>query len=226
MAITGSMATTPTAAIETMLDMPPLHLFIKQEAATTAARLKHLKLWKQTGTPHAAILDEVVKEVPLLGAINDRIPKQFVFEKRYKIELCEDPWGGNKHKELSVFTYGSKTKSGTGSGVFSEDLNIRNATALGAYNTVFQAECVGIIMAASAIEARKGRNYPIRILSDSRAVLVALKSDTINSGLIYDCHQTLSRLCEHNHITLQWIKGHSGSRGNDAADELDRKSVV
>ena len=144
--------------------------------------------------PHSAILDEVVKKVPFLGAINDRIlkHKQFVFEKRYKIELCEDPWGGNKHKELSVFTDGSKTKSGTGSGVFSEDLNIRNATALGAYNTVFQAECVGIIMAASAIEARKIRNYRIRILSDSRAVLLALKSDTINSGLMYDCHQTLS----------------------------------
>ena len=144
-----------------------------------------------------------------LGAINDRIPKQFVFDKNNKIELYEDPWGGNNHRELSVFTDGSKTESGTGSGAFSEDLNIRNATAPGAHKTVFQAECVGITMAASAIEARKVRNYSIRILSDSKAVLMALKSDTIHSGQIYDCHHALSKLCVHNNITLQWIKGHT-----------------
>ncbi|XP_063531089.1 uncharacterized protein LOC134742085 [Cydia strobilella] len=81
---------------------------------------------------------------------------------------------------------------------------------------------MGIIMAAHAIVSRKVLDYPIRILSDSRSVLQALQSYTLTSGLIYECHKALSEVCTTNIVTLQWIKGHSNSRGNDAADILAR----
>ncbi|KAI5645117.1 RNase H domain-containing protein [Phthorimaea operculella] len=55
------------------------------------------------------------------------------------------------------------------------------------------------------------------------AVLMALESNTMSSSLIYECHLALQTIATNNKVTLQWIKGHSGSLGNDAADELARR---
>ncbi|XP_063375457.1 uncharacterized protein LOC134663070 [Cydia amplana] len=218
------MRTTPTVALETMLGLLPLHIYIQKEAAATALRLKNLNLWTSFSSPHKRIYDNMISKLPMLEAPIDQIPKTMIFWKDYAISLTEDPKEGLDQTKLRIFTDGSKTNTGTGCGVFSEDLNIHISKPLGEYNTVFQAECVGIIEACNAITRRKVKHENILILSDSKSVLQALGSDKLTSELILECHRRLTEVSkEGNKVTIQWIKGHSGSRGNDAADELARK---
>jgi len=41
----------------------------------------------------------------------------------------------------------------------------------------------------------------------------------MNSKLVWDCHQSLVKLEEHNRIQLIWESGHMGNNGNDIADQ-------
>lgn len=225
-AITGSMRTSPTAALQVMLGLPPLHLVVREEAALATFRLEVSgTLSNDSRIKHTRLKEDAIKQQPMMASPNDRTLKTHCFQKHYNIELTAEMCDYSGPKELRIYTDGSKTDDGTGVGVFSDDLNIKISKSLGMLNSVYQAECVGIIQAAHAIEVREVTDTHIRILSDSASVLQSLKKNQITSRLILECHNALERVTvlNRNKVTLQWIKGHSGSLGNDAADELARR---
>ncbi|CAH0731007.1 unnamed protein product, partial [Brenthis ino] len=141
-ATSGSMKTTPTAAIEVALQTTPLDLFIQQEATMAAIRLMHLGLWgKNHHSPHTSILDRAIGHEPLIAAPCDRTHNKYIFNKRYKITMREEEQDHSPANELRIYTDGSKTREGSGAGVFSLDLNIKIQIPLGIHSSIFQCEC-------------------------------------------------------------------------------------
>ncbi|XP_052744507.1 putative 115 kDa protein in type-1 retrotransposable element R1DM [Bicyclus anynana] len=156
LAITGSMSTTPTTALEVILGIPPLHLRIKEEAVLTALRLKSSGQWKDTNTGHASLLTKEKANHPQLEWLCDKTGKQHLMDKKYKI-IIDDAETRPNVNTVEVYTDGSKTNLGTGTGVYCPEFNINITQALGKNNSVFQAECVGITIAAIAMNARKAQ---------------------------------------------------------------------
>jgi ribonuclease HI len=63
----------------------------------------------------------------------------------------------------------------------------------------------------------------VYIPSDNQAIINALDSFQINPKLVWDCHQSLAKLTEHNRIQLAWVPGHKKIDGNEIADQLTRQ---
>lgn len=145
LAATGCMRTTPSAALEIILGIPPLHTFIKQEAAMSALRLQSSNQWKHNMGKHTKVLDIYEKVYPPLRWLNDKICKTHIIEKHYNINLTdEDEIEATNRSETTqihtVYTDGSKSKEGAGAGVFCPTLNIKTNHHLGQNALALQLE--------------------------------------------------------------------------------------
>lgn len=124
LAITGAGRTTPQAALESILYLPPLHVFLETEAATTAFRLRrHINNrwpWRQN---HSSILDKLYGHCELLGAPVDKMEPTYLFRRPYRTVVPErDSWlnvydDGNPHI-IRWFTDASVNENGSGYGIF------------------------------------------------------------------------------------------------------------
>ena len=72
-------------------------------------------------------------------------------------------------------------------------------------------------------EAKRGEGH-LDIGRDSRSTIEALKAYTTTSMLVYDCYQTLNRLADSRPLTIFWLPGHTGIKGNKIADRLARQA--
>jgi len=50
-----------------------------------------------------------------------------------------------------------------------------------------------------------------------------LSDSQINFKLVWDCHQSLVKLAEHNMFQLVWVTRHMGINGNEITDNLTRQ---
>ena len=111
LSITGASTSTPTAALEVLLLIEPIDLFVKQEVEQ---RLYEGGQWLAEGRKvgHTGIHDSLVRDFREVSMLSDRMETLF----------------------------GSTMAKGTSAGVFCEDMELNVSIPLGTSPTVFQAE--------------------------------------------------------------------------------------
>jgi len=227
LAITGAMKSTPTAAMEIILNLTPLDLLIMTEVRMALYRLHILK---QPPDPKAeagllCIWKNVVE--PILDMRVDHTIPVYYHSKIFKDIIDWDYWRNKDpvflEDALIWFTDGCRVNSGTGSRIFGLRPNRSFNFPLGKFTTVFQSEIYAILQCACENIRRAYKNKQILIFSDSQSAFKALSSTKVTSGLVAEFLDALSTLANLNEVTLAWAPGHRGIPGNEEADKLAKR---
>lgn len=226
--VTGAMSTTATAALEVLLSITPIDLYIEQEAIITSLRIKAANCWSQLSVGHTASLERYSNSIPELLMSTDKCAPEYYFDKTFDINIPErSEWENieNMFEEqgVTVYTDGSKMDSGSGAGVYSVNPPMELSYPLGVYASVYQAEIFAILKSAEKLQDENVMEKTIYICSDSQASLKALSSYCFSSKLTIECLNSINNLTRNNTVHLIWVPGHSDVEGNEKADELARK---
>jgi hypothetical protein len=85
--IIGSMCSTPTSALEVMLMLLPLHLFIKQEARQAANRLLGNGCSYVPNYGHSEVLFKMTDKMPLLLAPRDKFVTLNILGRKFSVNF-------------------------------------------------------------------------------------------------------------------------------------------
>ncbi|KAJ8917067.1 hypothetical protein NQ315_012986 [Exocentrus adspersus] len=121
-AIQGANSSTPSAALEILLGLPPLHIYLKREARWTAYRNRQLAInLPQTNIMEHNIMLESIQSHSVLGMVSDGLPARINLDLPYNILLPgRDEWERNRTDLLRAdscwYTDSSKTPEGARAG--------------------------------------------------------------------------------------------------------------
>jgi hypothetical protein len=111
------MTASPTAAIQTFLNVPPLAIFVKGEARKGAYQLKCNGNWRhQDLRGHSRITSIITDPVLDMGS-DHRIPK-YSFEKMFDIQIDWKEWSQeeNHRPSNSLIWYADASRTNSGAG--------------------------------------------------------------------------------------------------------------
>ena len=225
---------TPTTALEIMLDIKPLHLFCVQEALAARIRLDPvlefgwdgLSHTKTHSTSHMKFLQNKLEKYDINPDSTDRC-SVMKWSAGFKINR-ESFDGSAKHRQptqFNVFTDGSKLNDQTGSGVViyhgTREVH-HKCHRLPNGTTVFQAEVAAVAVAAETLlNMNETRVKYVKIFVDSQAALTALGNAHVTSKVVAQAIDRLNELAQTvSGVQLLWIPAHKGFTGNERADEL------
>lgn len=223
----GATRTCPTAALERLMGLAPLHLYIKRVAGSRAIKLKTTGQVRLTRPGHNSILDKLVL-ADETTQLSDMMVKTIDCRRNFTIripgrDLVENIISSLPQHASVWYADGSKSNQGTGAGVVGP--GVRICFPLGKTPTVFQAETVAIETGVLQCLKKKYKRTEIYIISDSQAVLSALAGPVFSSKLTWSCYNNLKKLGRDNRVTLMWSPGHTNILGNKAADTCAKEGA-
>ena len=232
---------TPTAALEVLLDVMPLHLFCEQEGLATRLRLHDITQcdWdgvnpnKTHNISHLTYWDRLVRAVGLDPEDTD-VCSHALRETLFRVNLSSMD-GQAKHRiltEYNIYTDGSRYRKQAGLGLVIKTQErtdmLTAARRLPDFATVFQAEVAAIGLAADTL-LQGAINTPrfVKIFTDSQAALLALNNPLIRSKTVWRTAQSLNALGKiAKRVTVLWIPAHKGHLGNEQADQLAKSGTM
>src|SRR5262249_42583850 len=233
LSITGAMESTPTAAMEVLLGIPPLHLYVEAEVKQTMCRLNLVfgrnilcgsgERYKKT----RELMDPILREV---GRMDTMVPR-LCFERNYECIIPDRTGEGSgehgrgSEGEIVLYTDGSQGEDSAGAGVYLPAQGLELREPLGGGVTALQAEVFGIIRATCVAQERIGRGTSVTICSDSQEAIRCLESPLVKSKLVMEARERLNILGQSNDVRITWVPGHVGGEGNELADYLARKAT-
>ncbi|XP_017465837.1 PREDICTED: uncharacterized protein LOC108358852 [Rhagoletis zephyria] len=219
--ITGALRTTPTAALERLLGLPPIDIAVESTAAKSATRLMALGEFSARTFGHSSICRGMEDKI-------DHIPPRFIWGRRFKATVKEGGWRMSTRPAgvtYNIYTDGSKMADGVGAGVYCAELDLRQPFKLPEYCSIFQAEVFAVGKAAEI--ASNAGNYikNINIYVDSQAAIKAIISHRIASENVLRSREAVDRAAESKRLHIYWVPGHKGILGNEIADEIAKSAI-
>ena len=225
---------TPTRALEIILDVMPLHLHCRAEGLAARVRLDSVLEFgwdgqnkKKTHSQSHLRHWQLMLEAHNINVNHSDQCNLVYWNTLYRV--CRDSFSGaakfRTPTQYNVFTDGSRKEEQTGAGFViyegSRELETGNYR-LPDHATVFQAEITAVAMAARKLrELQTGKMKYIKIFVDSQAALLALGNPMVRSKAVACAIEALNTLAAMvTSVVLLWIPAHKGHIGNERADTL------
>ena len=228
---------TPTRALQIILDIPPLHLHLIKEGLSA-----YLRIMGQTTMNWVGVYPNLTYSVSHLRFWEYMAQDFGLRDGQVEVDTCCVPCPERKFVldtssfvdmescqakvDCNVHTDGSKINDKVGSGVYIERKGVTLAESkvrIPDTSTVYQAE-IQAIKEAARILAEIPDLTTIKIFVDSQAALRTLQSCFIKSKLALQMIQLLNTV-PHTSLVFVWTKAHIGTEGNEKADQLAKDAT-
>ena len=222
----------PTAGLQVVLDFPPLDLKIEEIALKAMLRVlpKVSLKWEGVGKNGYGHILYGTKKLLKLGIDpkNTDLCASLSVTKGFTVDLDSLKSGqvipeGN----MICYTDGSKMENQTGYGIgITQGNYLFNSDngQLPSEASVFQAEVFAIHKACDLLMEKS--TDKVTFFTDSQSALLALAGVKINSKTVEKCIDKLNELAKTRNVELKWVRGHSGSSGNEFADSEAKLGTI